>query len=56
MVFFVDGVGLSGGLHMFWTNDTDASFLGYSSGHIDVSISLYNLLVFILLVFMVILS
>lgn len=38
----VDRVGLSRGLCMFWNNDTDISLLGYSSGHIDVFISLQN--------------
>lgn len=36
--FFVDQIVSSGGLGLFWNNDTSFSLLGYSFGHIDVSV------------------
>lgn len=38
----MDRTSLSRGLGIFWNKDYDISLMGYSSGHIDVSISLSN--------------
>lgn len=42
MVFLWIGVGLSGKLGFLWNKNTLISLLGYSSGHIDVFVSLSN--------------
>ena len=39
-VFWVDSVGCSGGLMMFWKKDVKVTVLSYSIGHIDVRIQL----------------
>lgn len=44
--FYVDRIGLAGGLDTFWNENTTVNLFGYSSGHIDVSISLDNFPIF----------
>lgn len=53
---FVERVGLSEGHGLFRNNDINVSSIGYSSGHIDIFVSLANSILFILLVFLKILT